>query len=52
MTPNMDLAFSLDGEAVPEEDFLQLNYESEDGQSCMAYLVGVTDWPSGEKQGP
>jgi hypothetical protein len=44
----MDLAFTLDGEAVPQEDFLQLTYESEDGQSCMAYLVGVTDWPSGE----
>jgi hypothetical protein len=44
---DMDVKFTLDGQAVALDQFLQLDYSNQ-GQQCTAYLVGLTDWPSGE----
>lgn len=44
---NMEVAFDLNGQNVPTERFLRLDYDSS-GQRCMAYLLVVTDWAGGE----
>jgi hypothetical protein len=44
----MNLAFTLNGQEVAVEQFLPLDYPTEDGQSCRAYILGLTKWPSGE----
>jgi C-terminal processing protease CtpA/Prc len=41
------LAFTLNGEDVPLEAFLPIDYDS-GGQKCKAYVAGVTDWAGGE----
>jgi C-terminal processing protease CtpA/Prc len=43
----MDLKFTLNGEDIPLEKFLRLDYDS-DGQMCTAYLAGVKDWAGGQ----
>ena len=43
----MDVEFSLNGEDVPADQFLKLDYPNA-GQQCTAYLLGVTDWTAGE----
>lgn len=43
----MDLKFTLNGEDIPLEKFLRLDYDS-DGQMCTAYLAGVKDWSGGQ----
>jgi len=44
----IDLAFSLNGQVVPPDQFLKLDYDSADGQKCTAYLTGLTNWTGGE----
>ena len=44
---NIGLKFTLDGQAVAPDQFLKLDYPNQ-GQQCSAYLLGLTDWPSGE----
>jgi len=46
----MDIKFTLNGQDVPLEQFLRLDYDSQDGQKCAAYLAGVTDWVGGQHQ--
>lgn len=43
----MGLAFTLNGQDVPVDSFLKLDYPS-GGQSCTAYIAGLTDWQAGE----
>jgi C-terminal processing protease CtpA/Prc len=43
----IDLGFTLNGKDVPIDTFLLLPYDSRDGQSCQAYLLGLDNWPSG-----
>jgi C-terminal processing protease CtpA/Prc len=44
---NIELTFTLNGEAVGIEQFANLDFES-GGQSCRYYLLGLTDFPAGE----
>jgi C-terminal processing protease CtpA/Prc len=44
----MDIKFTMNGQDVPLEKFLKLDYDSSDGQKCTAYLAGLTDWAGGE----
>jgi hypothetical protein len=44
---DMDVKFTLDGQAVTSDQFLQLDYSNQ-GQQCTADLLGLTDWPGGE----
>lgn len=44
----MDLAFSLNGQAVALSQFSKMDYDSTDGQKCTAYLLGVKDWAAGQ----
>lgn len=44
---NIKLAFSLNGQEVPIEQFAALDYEAQ-GQFCQAYFVQVTDFGAGE----
>jgi len=43
----ISLAFTLNGQDVPLDQFLSLNYDN-NGQKCTAYIAGVTDWAGGE----
>ena len=43
----MDVAFTLNEQEVPLDQFLRLDYES-GGQQCMAYILAVEDWAGGE----
>jgi C-terminal processing protease CtpA/Prc len=42
------LAFSLNGQDVPLEQFATFDYPTNDGLSCRAYFAQVTDWSGGE----
>jgi len=44
----MDFTFTLNGEQVSLDSFLNLDYDSSDGQKCTAYILGLTNWPGGE----
>lgn len=44
----MDIEFTLNGQDVPLEQFLKLDYDSQDGQKCTAYLAAVKDWAGGQ----
>jgi C-terminal processing protease CtpA/Prc len=44
---NIKLAFSMNGETVPLEQFALLDYES-GGLACRAYFTEVKEWPAGE----
>jgi C-terminal processing protease CtpA/Prc len=44
---DMDVKFTLDGQAVASDQFSKLDYSNQ-GQQCTAYLLGLTDWPGGE----
>lgn len=44
----MDVKFTLNGQNVPLDQFLRLDYDSQDGQKCTAYLAAVKDWVGGE----
>jgi C-terminal processing protease CtpA/Prc len=44
----IDVKFTLNGQDVPLEQFLRMDYDSQDGQKCMAYLLGVKDWAGGQ----
>jgi C-terminal processing protease CtpA/Prc len=41
------LTFTLNGDDVPLDSFVPFDYES-GGQTCKAYLAGLTNWPGGE----
>ena len=43
----LEVTFTLNGADVPLDSFLRLDYPS-GGQSCTAYLAGLTDWQAGE----
>jgi C-terminal processing protease CtpA/Prc len=43
----MQVTFTLNGEEVPQTDFLTQTGAS-GGQQCKQMVAGVTDWPSGE----
>ncbi len=45
----MDVTFTLNGEDVPLEQFLRMDYPS-GGQMCIAYLAAVEDWAGGQHQ--
>lgn len=44
----IELAFSLNGQDVPLEQFADLDYKSNAGQPCRAYFAQVTDFFGGE----
>ena len=44
---NIQLAFSLDGSAVPIDQFQKLDYPS-NGQACTVYVTVLSDWQAGE----
>ncbi len=44
----MAVAFTLNGQDIPKERFLKLDYDASDGQRCTAYLLGLKDWKGGE----
>jgi C-terminal processing protease CtpA/Prc len=44
----MDLKFTLNDQDVPLDQFLRLDYDSQDGQKCTAYLAGVKNWAAGQ----
>ncbi len=46
----MDVKFTLNGQDVPLDQFLKMDYASQDGQSCTAYLAAVKDWAAGQHQ--
>jgi C-terminal processing protease CtpA/Prc len=46
----MDIQFTLNSQDVPLEQFLRLDYDSQDGQKCTAYLAAVKDWTGGQHQ--
>jgi C-terminal processing protease CtpA/Prc len=43
----LEVTFSMNGEDVPLDSFLNYPYES-DGQMCLAYLLGVKGWAGGQ----
>lgn len=45
----MEVKFVLNGEDIPLDQFLKLDYES-GGQMCTAYLAGVKNWAGGQHQ--
>jgi len=42
--------FVLNGQSIPLDQFLKLDYDSQDGQKCTAYLAAVNDWAGGQHQ--
>jgi hypothetical protein len=42
-----DLKFTLNGQDVPLDQFVKLDYDSS-GQRCTAYIIGLTNWTGGE----
>jgi len=44
----MKVTFTLNGQDVPMDKFLRMDYDSSDGQKCTAYLLGVKDWAGGQ----
>ncbi len=44
----MEVTFTLNGQDVAVNNFMRLDYDSSDGQKCIAYLLGLTDWQGGE----
>jgi C-terminal processing protease CtpA/Prc len=44
----MKVTFMLNGQDVPLEQFLRMDYDSQDGQKCTAYLAAVKDWAGGQ----
>jgi len=43
----LGLKFTLDGQEVTADKFLQQQGSSQ-GQQCVSYTLGLTDWPAGE----
>jgi len=46
----LDVTYSLNGEDVPVNQFMRLDYDSSDGQKCTAYVLGLKDWRGGENK--
>jgi len=44
---DMDIKFTLDGQDITPDQFLNIDYPNQ-GQQCTAFLLGLTDWPGGE----
>jgi C-terminal processing protease CtpA/Prc len=44
----IQVRFDLNGQDVPLEQFVDIDYPTNDGQYCRAYFVQVTDFPGGE----
>jgi hypothetical protein len=44
----LDVTYTLNGQDVPADQFLRLDYDSNDGQKCIAYILGLKDWKGGE----
>ena len=44
----MKATFTLNGQDVPIDKFLRMDYDSSDGQKCTAYLLGIKDWAGGQ----
>jgi C-terminal processing protease CtpA/Prc len=46
----LDVKFTLNGEPVALDQFLRLDFASQDGQQCTYYVAAVTDWAGGQHQ--
>ncbi|MCS7010223.1 MAG: S41 family peptidase [Anaerolineales bacterium] len=46
----MSIQFTLNGQEIPLDKFLRLDYDSQDGQRCTAYLLALKDWAGGQHQ--
>ncbi len=44
----LKVTYTLNGQDVPADQFLRLDYDSSDGQKCIAYVLGLKDWKGGE----
>jgi hypothetical protein len=43
----LDLTFTLNDEDIPLDSFVEIPYDAQ-GQTCIAYVLGLTDWVGGE----